>query len=252
MIGIKGILIPSDGSFALNRVEFTTMLDSIGSTFTDESIEMIFSSEDTSALETRLTFEQIHQKLEKKMYCDSETVETRAGDLSVTNQQYSSQTTERLCQIKFCPLCSKTLDEGFDLEIISHISVCSLEDYSRLDSLLLGGFLAETYTSPKWITKIINRVTQKASGRISGGQIQCYDRLTGKLVEEKIPMYIRLGIRLLFQFYGSRTIIDTKAIKRVLRGLTVKQGMKFNDPKSKSYIQTFINYHKLNMEEGIY
>jgi phosphatidylserine decarboxylase len=185
------------------------------------------------------------------MFRDLETTTTLTGDLSAANQQFSRQTTERLCQIKFCPICTKSLDDIPDLEIISHVSVCSLEDYSKLDSMLLGGFLTETYTSSRWVTKIINRVTQKASGRMHGGQMQCLDRITGQLVEEKIPMYIRLGIRLLFQFYGSRTIIETKAIKKVLRGLTLKQGSKFNDPKSKKYITTFINYHKINMDEGI-
>lgn len=245
----------SDGSLSLNRVEFTTMLDSIGSTFTDESIDAFFISEDLDSDEIALSYEQIHERLEQKMHGSSENIGRRttdlSSDLSAVNRQFSRQTTERLCQIKFCPLCTKSLDDNLDLQIISHVSVCSFEDYAKLDSMLLGGFLTETYTSPKWVTKIINRVTQKASGRISGGQIQCLDRMTGQLVEEKIPMYIRLGIRLLFQFYGSRTIIETKAIKKVLRGLTLKQGSKFNDPKSKSYIQTFINYHKINMDEGI-
>lgn len=250
MIGILKFLYASDGSLSLNRVEFTTMLDSIGSTFTDESIDSFFSSDEATSIHSTLTFEQIHERLEQKMYRDSEPAENRNGDLSAANQKFSRQTTERLCQIKFCPLCTKSLDDSLDLDIISHVSVCSLEDYAKLDSMLLGGFLTETYTSPKWVTKTINRVTQKESGRIRGVQIQCCDRITGQLVEEKIPMYIRLGIRLLFQFYGSRTIMETKAIKKVLRGLTAKQGLKFNDPKSKSYIQSFINYHKINMDEG--
>lgn len=225
------------------------MLDSIGSTFTEESIDSFFLSEDDMSLS--LTFEEIHQRLERKMYNDSETAGNRQGDLSVANQKFSRQTTERLCQIKFCPLCTKSLDDSLDLDIISHISVCSLEDNTKLDIMLLGGFISETYTSPKWITKTINRVTQKESGRIRGGQIQCYERATGRLVEEKIPMYIRLGIRLLFQSYGSRSIVEKKSIRKVLHGLTAKQGLKFNDPKSKSYIQLFINYHQLNMDEGI-
>ena len=218
------------------------MLDSLGSTFTEESIDSIFNVKGLSTVELKLSYEQMNERLESRMAGG-------VGD-SVCHEKLSSHTAERLSQINSCPLCARNLDELLDLDIISHISVCSLDDSIRLDNFLLGGFLADSYTSPNWITKIISRVAQKTTGKISGGQLLCLDRMTGQLVEEKIPMYIRLGIRLLFQFYGSRTIIETQAIKKLLVGLTLKQGSKFNDPRSKTYIQTFINYHKLNTDEG--
>ena len=69
-------------------------------------------------------------------------------------------------------------------------------------------------------------------------------------MEERMPSYIRLGIRLLYQFAGSRTLVETKAVKKLLKSLSAKQGAKFDDPSSKSQISHFVAFHNLNLDEG--
>jgi hypothetical protein len=37
--------------------------------------------------------------------------------------------------------------------------------------------------------------------------------------------------------------------QRLLRSMSIKQGLKYNSPESKADIPTFVAYHKLNVDE---
>lgn len=57
-----------------------------------------------------------------------------------------------------------------------------------------------------------------------------------------IPLQIHRNI--------SQTDLLTKpAVRKLLRGLSFKQGVKYDDPASKAEIQKFINFHQLDMSE---
>lgn len=74
------------------------------------------------------------------------------------------------------------------------------------------------------------------------------DRRDGRLHDEEMPSYVRLGIRLLYQT-TSRKGLDQKAIRDIFIAQSVKQGRKFDDPASAKSIPSFIKFHKLNTEE---
>jgi len=74
------------------------------------------------------------------------------------------------------------------------------------------------------------------------------DRLTGQINEERMSVYVRLGIRLLYKGLKSRDM-EKKKIRKLLRSLSIKQGKKYDDPASVREIQTFVNFHKLDMSE---
>ncbi len=67
-------------------------------------------------------------------------------------------------------------------------------------------------------------------------------------MEERIPAYIRLGVRLLYQTPANR--IDSSAVRAMLKNMTLRQGRKFNDPSSKKEISQFILYHGISLDEG--
>lgn len=122
----------------------------------------------------------------------------------------------------------------------------------------MGGFLTQESASSKWFTKILSYVTFGGLGiGKNSGHILYQDRSSGQIVKEKIPTYIRLGIRLLYQIAGSKSAVESKSIKKLLKAmsnfcnnLALKQGIKFESPSSVKHIAQFIAYHNLDLDEG--
>ena len=94
------------------------------------------------------------------------------------------------------------------------------------------------------------------------------NRLTGQLEEEKMQVYVRLGIRLLYKGWKSRMegargtwphlgimfaclccLTSLCTARRLLKSLSIKQGLKYDSPESARDIPTFIAFHKLNVDE---
>jgi phosphatidylserine decarboxylase len=71
--------------------------------------------------------------------------------------------------------------------------------------------------------------------------------LTGQLIEEKMAVYVRLGMRLLYR--GSKNTVQSKRAQRILENMSIKQGKRFNAPESAEDIPAFIKFHKLDMSE---
>lgn len=59
-------------------------------------------------------------------------------------------------------------------------------------------------------------------------------------MEEKIPTFIRLGIRLLYKGPAQKIRVG-----KILANMSRKQGLKFDDPRSKRNIEPFIRFHHL-------
>jgi len=76
-----------------------------------------------------------------------------------------------------------------------------------------------------------------------------HDRAQGKLVEEKIPDYIKVTLRLMYQTGGGKFAVDRLHIAKILKHLTEQQGRRYNNPHSKKEIESFIHYHNLNRDE---
>jgi phosphatidylserine decarboxylase len=124
--------------------------------------------------------------------------------------------------IKRCPICQKRLDHRGDFDAVSHFALCSHGNLEQLDQLAMGGFLTQESASSKWFTKIFSYVTFGGLGiGKNSGYVLYQDRSTGQLVKEKMPTYIRLGIRLLYQVAGSKSTVESKAIKKLLKNLSI-------------------------------
>jgi phosphatidylserine decarboxylase len=71
--------------------------------------------------------------------------------------------------------------------------------------------------------------------------------LTGQIIEEKMAVYVRLGMRLLYR--GSKNAVHSKRAQKILQNMSIKQGKRFDAPESAADIPAFIQFHKLDMEE---
>ncbi|KAJ3410219.1 hypothetical protein HDV05_004014 [Chytridiales sp. JEL 0842] len=238
----------------INKVELTTMLDSLGSTLSDDSISYMFLLEDKTAPEPEIFIEEAAMQLEKKI---NQNYEPTGGGLvgipgggSSKPQRLFRHHDEHVIQLNECPYCAKGVRLKADLDAISHVALCFYENMANADIFVMGGLLAESGTSKKWYTKILSMV---AYGRRSIGKnkenVIIHDRATGQLFEEKMPVYVRMGMRLLYQAAASENPDDIERVKSLLRSWSIRQGEKFNHPSSKEEIKKFIAYHKIVVDE---
>ncbi|KAF9903805.1 hypothetical protein EC991_003363 [Linnemannia zychae] len=157
----------------------------------------------------------------------------------------SSSEDEHLIRISTCPIChDPSLGTKLETDIITHIAVCSGNDGFNLDKLILGDFVTEANAQRKWITKVVKSL---GYGRYvvgkSNANIIVQDRATGAMLEEKMPTFIRLGIRLLYRSPAQKIHVG-----KILANMSFKQGRKFDDPRSKRDIEPFIQFHRLESQ----
>ncbi|KAF5369060.1 hypothetical protein D9758_002923 [Tetrapyrgos nigripes] len=156
---------------------------------------------------------------------------------------------ERVINVKNCPLCHRPrLSSKAEVDIVTHLAVCASQDWNKVDRIVVGNFVTASQAQRKWYTKILSKVS---SGDYKLGansaNIIVQNRTTGQLEEEKMQVYVRLGIRLLYK--GMKSRMEGGRARRLLKSLSIKQGLKYDDPESARDIPAFIEFHGLNMDE---
>ncbi|KAF9115541.1 hypothetical protein BGX27_007428 [Mortierella sp. AM989] len=169
--------------------------------------------------------------------CAMDMIEPTESDFDPQNSE-----DEYVIRIAACPIChDPSLGSKLETDVITHIAVCSGNDGFNLDKLILGNFVTEANAQRKWITKVVKTL---GYGRYligkSNANIIVQDRITGVMLEEKMPTFIRLGIRLLY-----RSPAQKIRVSKILANMSRKQGLKFDDPRSKRSIEPFIRFHHL-------
>nr|POF08180.1 phosphatidylserine decarboxylase proenzyme 3 [Quercus suber] len=160
---------------------------------------------------------------------------------------------EHVVEIQECPICHQPrLARGrrtTDADIITHIATCASSDWRAVNNLVMAGFVTSSQAQRKWYSKIISKVSY-GGYRLgaNSANILVQDRLTGMINEERMSVYVRLGIRLLYKGLKSREMEKKKA-RKLLRSLSFKQGRKYDDPASAAQIPGFVNFHQLDMGE---
>jgi phosphatidylserine decarboxylase len=86
-----------------------------------------------------------------------------------------------------------------------HLATCASQDWRQVDNLVMGGFVTSSQAQRKWYTKVINKISY-GGYRLgaNSANILVQDRITGQISEERMSVYIRLGIRLLYKGLKSR------------------------------------------------
>ncbi|KAF8525860.1 phosphatidylserine decarboxylase-domain-containing protein [Hysterangium stoloniferum] len=156
---------------------------------------------------------------------------------------------ERVINIKNCPLCHRPrLKAKAEADIVTHIALCASRDWGKVDRIMVGNFVTASQAQRKWYTKVITKVSSGAYQLgANSANIIVQNRITGQLEEEKMQVYVRLGIRLLYK--GAKSRMEGARARRLLKNMSIKQGLKFDSPDSAREIPTFIEFHKLNVDE---
>ncbi|ORX82756.1 hypothetical protein K493DRAFT_91114 [Basidiobolus meristosporus CBS 931.73] len=244
----------TDNNGAMNHKEILSLLEYLQAIAPEKLVDRFFRGCGKSPDTEELSFQEFLPVLETYI---KEGNSGSTSDLSGSSKSSDSEgeiemARHRIFYIDRCPLCHKVdLSWMGDTEIITHVAICSMKDPSvQIDRLMTGDFVTEAYAQRKWFTRAMNRL---GYGRYSVGRnnanIIVQDRTTGQLIEEKIPVYIRLGIRLLYKNIASKSAVDTRAIRHLLKSTSLKQGRKFDDPASVRNIRPFIQFHQINEEE---
>ncbi|KAJ9064507.1 phosphatidylserine decarboxylase [Entomophthora muscae] len=216
----------ADGNGNMNKVEIITMLESLDGGFQENVIEDFFQKFNKTSDSDELTFGELADCLEESTLAD-----------------------EGVLSISACPICHKKLEkqvEGHDN--VSHIAICASKDPTKINRIVMGNFVTEANAQRKWFSKIASFV---GYGEYKVGEnnanILVQDRASGEILEEKMPTYIKLGIRLLYRV--TKTTTENSRIKKILHTMSINQGKKYSDPTSVREIEPFINFHNLNRDE---
>ncbi|CEL07627.1 Putative Phosphatidylserine decarboxylase [Aspergillus calidoustus] len=293
----------ADDSGNIDKVELTTMLDTLGSTLKESTIDSFFErfrEENGPADPMFLTFDQVVWCLEETLQSlqkdpralgkklspagstasqesdsDELGIETSTTPAINANPQVTSVPTmspadqlstvdeelhpddlgdergeEHVIELRECPLCHQPrLAKRSDADIITHIATCASQDWRQVDNLVMGGFVTSSQAQRKWYSKVITKISYGGYKLgANSANILVQDRITGQINEERMSVYVRLGIRLLYKGLKSRDM-EKKRIRKILKSLSIKQGKKYDDPASASQIRDFINFHQLDMSE---
>lgn len=292
----------TDESGRISRVELTTMLDTLGSTLKESTIDSFFTrfphkaadNEDTwdltmdeavICLEDQLEAKSKHATFGEKVKGlvpdmknlhlpgqdssnESSGTSTPGGTTSeptitvpelrtpgeegdfLDRDDMNNNDEEHVVEIKECPICHQPrLNKRSDTDIITHIATCASQDWRQVNSVLMGGFVTASQAQRKWYSKVITKLSYGGYKLgANSANILVQDRITGQINEEKMSVYVRMGIRLLYKGIKSRDM-ENRRIKKVLRNLSIKQGKKFDDPASRDEIEKFIDFHRLDMSE---
>ncbi|KAK4462040.1 phosphatidylserine decarboxylase-domain-containing protein [Cladorrhinum samala] len=301
-----------DDSGLISKVELTTMLDSLGSTLRESTIDSFFQrfphkagdddgAEDLTMDEAVICLEdQLESKTKPQGISDrlksatldaadkvknllpvpggdapsgpqTPTMETPSesqltaastinvpelatpgeeGDFLDKDDLNASSTEEHVVEIRECPICHQPrLNKRKDTDIITHIATCASQDWRQVNNLMMGGFVTSSQAQRKWYSKVITKISYGGYKLgANSANILVQDRLTGQINEEKMSVYVRLGIRLLYKGLKSNSM-EKKRIRKLLKSLSIKQGKKYDDPASKAEIPKFIAFHGLDLTE---
>ncbi|KAI5860767.1 phosphatidylserine decarboxylase-domain-containing protein [Durotheca rogersii] len=305
----------ADENHEISKIELTTMLDTLGSTLRESTIDSFFQRFPHKAAsgEQELTMDEAVICLEDQLDAKSKSapvvdklksvlpdVEKAKNMLNVSGQSSSVESSEassfvlapedssvqgkqsetstiivpdlnapgeegeilgkddlnidrseeHVVEIRECPICHQPrLNKRKDADIITHIATCASQDWRQVNSLMMGGFVTASQAQRKWYSKVVTKISYGGYKLgANSANILVQDRLTGQINEEKMSVYVRLGIRLLYKGLKSKDM-ENKRIRKLLKSLSIKQGKKYDDPASKSQIEPFIEFHQLDMSE---
>jgi phosphatidylserine decarboxylase len=123
---------------------------------------------------------------------------------------------EHVIEIRECPICHQPrLNKRSDADIITHIATCASQDWRQVNNLVMAGFVTASQAQRKWYSKVVTKISYGGYKLgANSANILVQDRITGQINEERMSVYVRLGIRLLYKGLGSRDM-EKKRSKRL-------------------------------------
>jgi phosphatidylserine decarboxylase len=181
----------ADDGGRLTRLELVTMLESIGSTLSEQTINTFFQRFKQPSTQTEpvkeneeLTIGQIVICLEDQLLKQSQTAAQRhltppdsaselTGNLTEKNPatnlseptsspvesgytaELEDKLEEHVIAISECPLCHhRRMNKRSEVDIVTHIATCASQDWRQVDRFVMGGFLTSDQAHRKWYTNV--------------------------------------------------------------------------------------------------
>lgn len=277
----------TDENGSISKVELTTMLDTLGSTLRDSTIDSFFKRFPHAANsgESDLSTDEAVICLEDQLLSKSKPTMTdrlkdrlpdfakgqssgkepspsevapgpetapgsqtsastitvpkfstpgEEGDVLAERDDLNDRGEEHVVEIRECPICHQPrLNKRTDSDIITHIATCASQDWRQVNNLVMAGFVTASQAQRKWYSKVITKISYGGYKLgANSANILVQDRITGQISEEKMSVYVRLGIRLLYKGLKSNNMenkrskfASTEAIPRtsLLTSLTSPQ-----------------------------
>ena len=129
-----------------------------------------------------------------------------SGDLLDENDLVDERGEEHIVEIRECPLCHQPrLNKKSDADIITHIATCASQDWRQVNNIVMAGFVTSSQAQRKWYSKVITKISYGGYKLgANSANILVQDRMTGQINEERMSVYVRLGIRVLYKGMKSR------------------------------------------------
>ena len=128
------------------------------------------------------------------------------GDFLEKDDLTDERGEEHVIEIYECPLCHQPrLNKRSDADIVTHIATCASSDWRQVNNIVMAGFVTSSQAQRKWYSKVITKISYGGYKLgANSANILVQDRITGQINEERMSVYVRLGIRLLYKGMKSR------------------------------------------------
>ncbi|GMG19979.1 unnamed protein product [Ambrosiozyma monospora] len=221
----------------MDVTELPDFLQSIGSNFTDEEVSNFWEKRGRNGwVGDKLSFDEIVDEFEA-FYDNPE------------NTKPDSQ--KHIIQLRSCPSCGSKGEGKNESDIIHHLAICCSKDWSSVTKIIEPTYTTSDSATRQWYSKAFVKL---AYGKVELGSnnanILVQDRETGIMLEEKMSVYVRLGIKLLYRSF--KTNRNSERVKSILKSQSFKQGAKFDDPASASRIESFVKFYSLDLDECLF
>lgn len=124
---------------------------------------------------------------------------------------------EHVIEIRECPICHQPrMTKKSDADIITHIATCASQDWRQVNNIVMAGFVTSSQARRKWYSKVITKIGYGGYKLgANSANILVQDRMTGQINEERMSVYVRLGIRLLYKGLKSRDMEKKRSKQEV-------------------------------------
>eukprot|EP00741_Cyanophora_paradoxa_P022750 tig00021504_g21972.t1 len=211
------------GDKQLDRAELGAMFATMGVDLSDEELDVLFSKVDKN----------------------------QDATLSVQELLELRRASQHGALIRFteCPICGAKLGDASDTKMVCHVGVCFVEgEGAAKDLFAMKQFVTETQASKGFASKLFGKMMYGAKMN-EAGNIMVLERKTGQLLEEKIPAYVRIPLLTMYHSKLGRSAVEGTKVRETLQKMTIDYGPKYNDAGSVKYIEDFIKFHDLNVNE---
>lgn len=277
----------SDENARVSKIELTTMLDTLGSTLKESTIDGFFhrfAGDNNDSPDPLLTYDQVvicledqlqkaaHKKtwgetmkgvMDHAHFSQVHNGEKRPSGLGIRPMEGNSEVPvnqrpdrsavpaiaqdpldasgeagehldkddlvdgsgeEHVIEIRECPLCHQPrLNKRSDADIVTHIATCASQDWRQVNNLVMAGFVTSSEAQRKWYSKVITKISYGGYKLgANSANILVQDRITGQINEERMSVYVRLGIRLLYKGLKSREMEKKRSMWTSCRIMRVR------------------------------